>query len=87
MAKLAGLSATLVEVHCWCPPEVARERYARRAAQSAHHPAHVTPTLDPALLAEFDRPMGLGRLIEVETTHDIDMEELTRAVSAQLAGR
>jgi predicted kinase len=47
--------------HCSCPPEVARERYERRAAQSTHHPAHVTPTLDSALLSEFDQPIGLGR--------------------------
>jgi predicted kinase len=84
-AKLCSLSAKLVEVHCWCPPEVARERYERRAAQPAHHPAHVTPTLDSALLAEFDQPIGLGRVIEVDTTSAVNIVELTKAILAELA--
>jgi predicted kinase len=84
-AKLTGLSAKLVEVHCWCPPQVAQERYTRRAAQVTHHPAHVTPTLDPALLAEFDQPVGLGAVIEVNTTVAVNIEELTRTVLAELA--
>jgi predicted kinase len=84
-AKLMDLSAKLVEVYCWCPPEVARERYARRARQSAHHPAHVTPTLDAALLAEFDQPIGIGALIEVDTTHAVNVQELAKVVSAELA--
>ena len=84
-AKLSGLSAKLVEVYCWCPPEVARERYARRAVQMAHHRAHVTPTLDAALLAEFDQPIGLGTVIEVNTTLDVNVVELTRTILAGLA--
>jgi hypothetical protein len=84
-AKLSSLSATLVEVHCSCPPEVARGRYERRAAQSAHHPAHVTPTLDSSLLAEFDQPIGLGRVIEVDTTTAVNIVELTKTILAELA--
>ncbi len=82
--KLSGLSSKLVEVYCRCPPEVARERYARRAAHSAHHPAHVTPTLDWALLAEFDQPIGICRMIEVDTTTAVHTEDLTRRVLAAL---
>jgi predicted ABC-type ATPase len=84
-SKLSGLSANLVEVHCVCPPELARERYERRAAQSTHHPAHVTPTLDPVLLAEFDQPVGLGTVIEVNTTVAVNIEDLTRTILAELA--
>jgi hypothetical protein len=58
-AKLGGLSANLVEVYCQCPPELARERYDNVQTESTHHPARVTPTLDPAFLAEFDRPIGI----------------------------
>jgi predicted kinase len=85
-AKLTGLSAKLVEVYCSCPPEVARERYERRAVQSTHHPAHVTPALDPELLAEFDQPIGLGTVIEVNTTAAVNIEELTRTILTELAG-
>jgi predicted kinase len=84
-AKLSGLSAKLIEVHCSCPPAVARDRYERRAAQSNHHPAHVTPNLDPELLAEFDQPVGLGRVIEVDTTGAVNVDKLTSAIASQLA--
>jgi predicted kinase len=85
-AKLSGLSAKMVEVYCSCSPEVARERYERRAAQETYHPAHVTPTLDPTLLAEFDQPVGLGRVINVDTTVNVNIEELTKTILTELAG-
>jgi len=83
--KLRGLSANLIEVYCQCPPEVALERYERRAAKSTHHPAHVTPTLDPSFLAEFDQPIGLGPVVRVDTTLPIDIETLTQQVSVFLS--
>jgi predicted kinase len=83
-ARLSQLSAILVEVHCSCPAEVAQERYARRAAQTDHHRAHVTPTLSSALLAEFDQPIGLGPVITVDTTRAIDLQKLTSDVLAEL---
>jgi predicted kinase len=84
-ARLSGLSAKIVEVHCWCPAEVARQRYERRAAQPAHHRAHVTPTLASDLLAEFDGPIGLGSVITVDTTRGIDIESLTHVILAALS--
>jgi predicted kinase len=83
-AKLVALSGRIVEVYCWCPPEAATTRYEARAAESTHHPAHVTPTLDPQLLAEFDRPMGLGALIRVDTTLFVNIEALAQEVAAAL---
>jgi predicted kinase len=84
-AKFSGLSAKLVEVYCSCPPEVALHRHERRATQVGLHPAHVAPTLDAAFLAECDQPIGLGSLIEVDTTQVIDIEELAKVISADLA--
>jgi hypothetical protein len=84
-AKLAGLSSRIVEVYCWCPPEVAGQRFARRAAGPNHHPAHVDSTLDPTLLAEFDQPVGLGSLIRVDTTVPVEVAELADKVLAKLA--
>jgi predicted kinase len=79
-SKLRALSANLIEVYCQCPPEVARERYERRARKSTHHPAHVTPTLDPSFLAEFDQPIGLGPVVRIDTTLPIDIERLAQQV-------
>ena len=59
-SRLLALGGSVVEVHCWCPPTVAAERYAHRALDPSHHPAHVSPTLDDTLLGEFDQPIGIG---------------------------
>jgi predicted kinase len=83
-ARLAALSARIVEVHCWCPPEVATLRFEPRAAEHDHHPAHVAATLDPALLDEFDQPLGLGPVIRIDTTLPVDIEALARKVTASL---
>jgi energy-coupling factor transporter ATP-binding protein EcfA2 len=83
--KLTGLSARIVEVYCWCPPDVAMHRYEVRAAGPGHHPAHVTPSLDPALLAEFDQPVGLGTVIRVDTSFPVNIERLAEKVSVSLS--
>lgn len=83
--KLAGLSNRIVEVYCWCPPDIARQRFESRAADPTHHPAHVNSVLDPELLAEFDQPMGLGTLLRVDTTFPVDVAELTKIILAKLA--
>jgi predicted kinase len=83
-AKIARLSTRIVEVYCWCPPDIARQRFESRAAGPAHHPAHVNTTLEPSLLAEFDRPIGIGSLIRVDTALPIDVAELVERISAKL---
>jgi DNA-binding transcriptional ArsR family regulator len=75
--KLAALSP-LVEVYCRVPPEIAAQRYAIR--HKSRHPTHVVGELTPEFLAEFDRPVGLGALIEVDTTAPVDIPALALAV-------
>jgi predicted kinase len=84
-ARLRSLSGVVVEIYCSCPPEVATRRYAARAKEPSHHPAHVLTTLDPGLLAEFDRPMGIGALVRVDTSSAVDLDALARTVSEELA--
>jgi predicted kinase len=79
-SRILALSPHVVEVYCWCPPEVAAARYAARAAGPTHHPAHVLPTLAPSLLEEFDRPVGVGTLIAVDTTTALDVAAIAQAV-------
>ena len=82
--KFSELSARLVEVYCSCPPEVALHRRERRATQAGLHPAHLAPTLDGTFLAECDQPIGLGSVIEVDTTQVIDIEKLAKVISGDL---
>jgi predicted kinase len=81
--RISALGGRLVEVNCACPPEVAARRYAERAG--LRHPVHVITDLSPEMLAEFDRPVGLGRLILVSTLAPVDIAALARQVRACLA--
>jgi predicted kinase len=83
--KISALSAHPVEVNCVCPPEVAARRYAERAVAS--HPVHVVTSLTPEMLAEYDRPVGVGALITVDTTVPVDVAELAERVRASLPAR
>jgi hypothetical protein len=67
-------------VYCDCPAELAVARYAERAA--ACHPVHVVTTMSPELVAEFDRPIGIGELIVVGTTTPVDVAALAARVRA-----
>src|ERR1700760_2284948 len=68
-AKLSGLAARPVEVHCACPPGLALQRYNARTT----HPVHVVTTLRPEAMAEYDRPVGIGALVTVDTTVAVDV--------------
>jgi predicted kinase len=81
-SRILALSAHPVEVNCVCPPELAARRYAERAAAS--HPVHVVTSLTPEMLAEFDRPVGIGELIAVDTTAPVDVAALAGQVQARL---
>jgi hypothetical protein len=75
-AKLSDLGGRPVEVHCLCPPDVAVARYNTRIT----HPVHVIATLSAEAMAEYDRPVGVGDLVTVDTTGPVDVA----AVAAQV---
>lgn len=81
-SKIGELSARPVEVNCVCPPELAARRYAERAM--GRHPVHVVTRLTPELLAEYDRPVGIGEVITVDTTSPVDVAALAQRVLASL---
>ncbi len=78
-AKLSALAAQPVEVHCACPPELAVRRYNARVT----HPVHVVTTLQPEAMAEYDRPVGIGALVTVDTTVAVDVPAVAVAVRAR----
>lgn len=81
---LSGLGGQLVEVYCRCPPEEASRRYSARSVIGNRHAIHTLRDLPPALLAEYDGPVGLGRVIEVDTTAPVDITALAASVRALL---
>ena len=75
-AKLSGLAAQPVEVHCACPPELALKRYNARVT----HPVHVVTTLQLEAMAEYDRAVGIGALVTVDTAVPVDVNAVAAAV-------
>jgi hypothetical protein len=66
--KLRGLGARLVEVNCACPTEVAQARYNARTRHQAH-----SVTLPQSAWDKYDRPVGVGPLVTVNTTRPVDV--------------
>ncbi len=72
--RIAALNGPVLEVHCACPADVARDRYATRR----RHPCH----FDLANLARFDDwvrtdagPLALGGpLLDLDTTYAFDVD-------------
>ena len=80
--RLLGLGGQPVEVHCACPPEIASARYNARAT----HAVHVIKALPVSAMAEYDRPVGIGALVTVNTARPVDVAEVAAQVRAQHAG-
>jgi predicted kinase len=78
-ARFQSLEANKLEVNCWCPPEVAMQRFAARAGN--RHPAHTLHTLTPEIFRESQPPFALSPVIEVDTTNPIDIPRLLQQIS------
>lgn len=83
--KLAALAERPVEVYCDCPPEIAARRCDQRAASC--HPVHVVTSLPPDVRAEFDRPVGVGEVVTVDTSAPVDPAAVAAAVRAHWPAR
>ena len=78
---LAALPGTLVEVRCIVPVDLARSRYQERAA--TRHSGHLDSvrTFDE-LWGRPVAPLGVGPLVEVDTSGPIDVSTLASAIRA-----
>lgn len=78
------LPRPLVEVRCVVPLEVARERYLSRAA--GRHPGHLDlARTERELWGAPVEPLGLGPLVEVDTSAPVDVPAVARRILAQAA--
>jgi shikimate kinase len=75
----------IVEVYCDCPPDIAIERFRSRT----RHPGHLDAerTRDQ-LVSQFDAlascgPLGIGRLVVVDTSEAVDLPVVERRVRGQ----
>jgi predicted kinase len=85
LRRIRELAERPVEVFCACPMPECRRRYAERAA--SRHAVHVDDyhvQYGAAAFARSARPVGLGTVITVDTTADVDIQTLAHAVRARL---
>jgi predicted kinase len=82
--RLHALSPEPVEVYCRVAPEIAAQRYARRGARSDHHPVHVLRSLPVSAFEEFQAPMGLGPVLEIDTSAPVDVSAVAGRVETAL---
>jgi hypothetical protein len=76
------LPGGIIEVRCRCPRELALTRYRERAAD--RHPGHLDALRQESELwnEELLTPLGLGPLIEVETSNEVDLDALVSQIRA-----
>jgi hypothetical protein len=85
LARALSLGTVPVEVLCVCPLEECVRRYAERAP--SRHVIHVERDAKLAAAEGFERsarPVGLGPVVEVDTTRPVDIEALAARVRALL---
>ena len=78
--RFTALEGRKLEVYCHCSPEEAARRFRERATTARHHPAHSMKTLSAELLEEFDRPVGLCPVIDVDTENPVDPAEVVNRI-------
>jgi predicted kinase len=84
-SRISELSDRVIEINCVCPFEVASNRYSARARSGQHHPVHVLRDLARSFQSEYDRPVGIGTVIQVDTTNPVDVQSLARQVAPLLS--
>ena len=85
VAALAEAGAQIIEIYCRLPREEASRRFAERAHRERHHPAHVSAEMSPDRMAEYEEPFALSPVLEVDTTHPVDIEALAKQIEAAWA--
>jgi predicted kinase len=81
--RLLDLPSVVAEVHCACPPDVARARYAARRRHDAHFDAQQLDDAFDRWVAEDAAPLALGGpLLTVDTTHPVDIAAVATWVHA-----
>jgi hypothetical protein len=75
---LSSLSGVAIELQCVCSPNIAAERFMTRQRHEGHLDRYKTYA---ELLTSFEQqaalgPLGLGRLVQVNTERDVELEAL-----------
>jgi predicted kinase len=85
LPPVRSLPGPLVEVRCVCPVEVARARYSERSG--SRHAGHLDANRGEEELwdPQHTRPLGVGPLVEVDTTGPVAIAEVAERIRAAAA--
>jgi len=83
-AWLRDLAGRLIEIHCACDADVAQARFRARSRHAGHNDAARLSTLVSQFSELSGRyPLGIGKLIEVDTRQRPDIDAVVRAITGQ----
>jgi predicted kinase len=86
LARLRAEERRLVEIHCECDQQTARDRFESRRRHPGHHDDAVSPEEreDRAsrLRATWTGAHGVGPVVRVDTTVEVDLDDLVAQVLA-----
>lgn len=78
--RIAALEGRKLEVYCHCTLEEASRRFRERATKAHHHPAHSIKVMSVELLQEYDRPVGVCPVIDVDTESPVNPLEIAERI-------
>lgn len=83
---LMGLSNRIVTLHCACPVEIAAARFRRRTRHSVHLDSARSCEQILASIRELAqlKPMEFGECVAVDTSAEIELQNLVRRISSAL---
>lgn len=78
--RILAMDANVIEVHCRCDRETIAQRFRDRAAAGERHRAHTISELTMDYVAQFERPIGIGRVVVVETLGPLDVASIAKEI-------
>ena len=86
MLRRLSAGGKLVEVYCTAPREEIMRRFRERHAAGGRHAVHPDPELTlERWEAHFRAPIGIGHVLEVDTSTPVDVARVAAEVRALLA--
>jgi predicted kinase len=83
-ADLDTLGGPIYEIYCRCPLGTVQQRFLDR--QDDRHPGHRIPDVPAALqewASKYGEPLGVGPVLEVDTSRPVAIDEIIEWVTAQ----
>jgi predicted kinase len=84
--QLLALPAPVVEVHCACPVDVARARYAARRRHASHFDADLLADTWDRWEREDSGPIAVGPVPQVDTSQPVGIDSIARWIGARRKG-